>query len=51
LIIRGGNNIYATTSRPVIIGIPRAGSRGDRRSSHVLGEDVGAFVVLKPTRH
>ena len=49
MIIRGGNNIYATDVEAVIlehadvqeaavVGVPH----------QVLGEDVGAFVVCKP---
>ena len=51
MIIRGGNNIYATDVEAVIlehpdvqeaavIGVPH----------HVLGEDVGAFVVVQARR-
>ena len=52
MIIRGGNNVYATDVEAVllehdaiqeaaVVGVPHA----------VLGEDIGAFVVLKPGSH
>ena len=49
MIIRGGNNIYATDVEAVILehdGVREAAVIGVPHQ--VLGEDVGAFVVCKP---
>jgi acyl-CoA synthetase (AMP-forming)/AMP-acid ligase II len=49
MIIRGGNNIYATDVEAVILehaGVQEAAVVGIPHD--VLGEDVGAFVVCKP---
>ena len=49
MIIRGGNNIYATDVEAVILeheGVQEAAVVGVPHQ--VLGEDVGAFVVCKP---
>jgi acyl-CoA synthetase (AMP-forming)/AMP-acid ligase II len=49
MIIRGGNNIYATDVEAVILehdGVQEAAVIGVPHQ--VLGEDVGAFVVCKP---
>ncbi len=49
MIIRGGNNIYATDVEAVILehaGVQEAAVVGVPHD--VLGEDVGAFVVCKP---
>jgi acyl-CoA synthetase (AMP-forming)/AMP-acid ligase II len=49
MIIRGGNNIYATDVEAVILehaGVQEAAVVGIPHQ--VLGEDVGAFVVRKP---
>jgi len=49
MIIRGGNNIYATDVEAVILehaGVREAAVVGIPHD--VLGEDVGAFVVCKP---
>jgi acyl-CoA synthetase (AMP-forming)/AMP-acid ligase II len=49
MIIRGGNNIYATDIEAVIIEHPAVQEAAVIGVPHtVLGEDVGAFVVLKP---
>ena len=49
MIIRGGNNIYATDVEAVIIEHPAVQEAAVIGVPHtVLGEDVGAFVVLKP---
>jgi acyl-CoA synthetase (AMP-forming)/AMP-acid ligase II len=48
MIIRGGNNIYATDVEAVIIEHPAVQEAAVIGVPHtVLGEDVGAFVVLK----
>jgi acyl-CoA synthetase (AMP-forming)/AMP-acid ligase II len=49
MIIRGGNNIYATDVEAVLLehpGVQEAAVVGVPHT--VLGEDVGAFVVCKP---
>jgi acyl-CoA synthetase (AMP-forming)/AMP-acid ligase II len=49
MIIRGGNNIYATDVEAVVLehaGVQEAAVVGVPHQ--VLGEDVGAFVVCKP---
>ncbi|HZJ26729.1 MAG TPA: AMP-binding protein [Acidimicrobiia bacterium] len=49
MIIRGGNNIYATDVEAVIIEHPAVREVAVVGVAHkVLGEDVGAFVVLSP---
>ncbi len=49
VIIRGGNNIYATDVEAVILEHPAVREVAVVGLPHpVLGEDVGAFVVLKP---
>jgi acyl-CoA synthetase (AMP-forming)/AMP-acid ligase II len=49
MIIRGGNNIYATDVEAVILEHPVVQEAAVVGVPHpVLGEDVGAFVVLKP---
>jgi acyl-CoA synthetase (AMP-forming)/AMP-acid ligase II len=49
MIIRGGNNIYATDVEAVLLGHPAVQEAAVVGVPHtVLGEDVGAFVVCKP---
>ena len=49
MIIRGGNNIYATDVEAVILEHPAVQEAAVVGVPHqVLGEDVGAFVVCKP---
>jgi fatty-acyl-CoA synthase len=49
VIIRGGNNIYATDVEAVLYEHPAVLEAAVVGVPHeVLGEDVGAFVVLKP---
>src|SRR5262249_20375273 len=49
MIIRGGNNIYATDVEAVILEHPAVQEAAVVGVAHqVLGEDVGAFVVTKP---
>ena len=49
MIIRGGNNIYATDVEAVILEHPSVQEAAVVGVPHqVLGEDVGAFVVCKP---
>ena len=49
MIIRGGNNIYATDVEAVILEHPDVQEAAVIGVPHqVLGEDVGAFVVSKP---
>jgi acyl-CoA synthetase (AMP-forming)/AMP-acid ligase II len=49
MIIRGGNNIYATDVEAVILEHPVVQEAAVIGVPHdVLGEDVGAFVVCKP---
>jgi acyl-CoA synthetase (AMP-forming)/AMP-acid ligase II len=49
MIIRGGNNIYATDVEAVILEHPAVQEAAVVGVAHqVLGEDVGAFVVCKP---
>jgi acyl-CoA synthetase (AMP-forming)/AMP-acid ligase II len=49
MIIRGGNNIYATDVEAVILEHPAVRETAVVGVPHdVLGEDVGAWVVLKP---
>jgi acyl-CoA synthetase (AMP-forming)/AMP-acid ligase II len=49
MIIRGGNNIYATDVEAVILEHPDVQEAAVIGVPHqVLGEDVGAFVVRKP---
>jgi acyl-CoA synthetase (AMP-forming)/AMP-acid ligase II len=49
VIIRGGNNIYATDVEAVILEHPAVREAAVVGVPHpVLGEDVSAFVVLKP---
>jgi long-chain acyl-CoA synthetase len=49
MIIRGGNNIYATDVEAVILEHPDVQEAAVIGVPHqVLGEDVGAFVVAKP---
>ncbi len=49
MIIRGGNNIYATDVEAVILEHPSVRKAAVIGVPHqVLGEDVGAFVVRKP---
>ena len=49
MIIRGGNNIYATDVEAVILEHPDVQEAAVIGVPHqVLGEDVGAFVVCKP---
>ena len=51
MIIRGGNNIYATDVEAVILEHPDVQEAAVIGVPHqVLGEDVGAFVVCKPGR-
>ncbi len=51
MIIRGGNNIYATDIEAVILTHPDVQEAAVVGVPHkVLGEDVGAFVVCKPGR-
>lgn len=51
VIIRGGNNIYATDVEAVLYEHPAVLEAAVVGVPHdVLGEDVGAFVVLKPGR-
>ena len=50
MIIRGGNNIYATDVEAVILEHPDVQEAAVIGVPHqVLGEDVGAFVVRKPS--
>jgi acyl-CoA synthetase (AMP-forming)/AMP-acid ligase II len=52
MIIRGGNNIYATDVEAVILEHPDVQEAAVVGVPHqVLGEDVGAFVVCKPGAH
>src|SRR5262249_12891280 len=49
MIIRGGNNIYATDVEAVLLDHPAVQEAAVVGVPHtVLGEDVGAFVVCKP---
>jgi acyl-CoA synthetase (AMP-forming)/AMP-acid ligase II len=49
MIIRGGNNIYATDVEAVILEHAAVQEAAVVGVPHrVLGEDVGAFVVCKP---
>jgi acyl-CoA synthetase (AMP-forming)/AMP-acid ligase II len=49
MIIRGGNNIYATDVEAVLLDHPAVQEAAVVGVPHtVLGEDVGAFVVVKP---
>jgi acyl-CoA synthetase (AMP-forming)/AMP-acid ligase II len=49
MIIRGGNNIYATDVEAVILEHPDVQEAAVVGVPHqILGEDVGAFVVRKP---
>jgi acyl-CoA synthetase (AMP-forming)/AMP-acid ligase II len=49
MIIRGGNNVYATDVEAVILEHPDVQEAAVVGVPHtVLGEDVGAFVVCKP---
>src|SRR5262249_3998947 len=49
MIIRGGNNIYATDVEAVLLDYPSVQEAAVIGVPHtVLGEDVGAFVVGKP---
>jgi len=49
MIIRGGNNIYATDVEAVILEHPAVQEAAVVGVAHqVLGEDVGAFIVTKP---
>jgi acyl-CoA synthetase (AMP-forming)/AMP-acid ligase II len=49
LIIRGGNNVYATDVEAVLYEHPSVLEAAAVGFAHdILGEDVGAFVVLKP---
>jgi acyl-CoA synthetase (AMP-forming)/AMP-acid ligase II len=49
MIIRGGNNIYATDVEAVLLEHPDVQEAAVVGVPHtVLGEDVGAFVVCKP---
>jgi acyl-CoA synthetase (AMP-forming)/AMP-acid ligase II len=49
MIIRGGNNIYATDVEAVILEHPAVREAAVVGVPHdVLGEDVGAWVVVKP---
>ena len=49
MIIRGGNNIYATDVEAVILEHPHVQEVAVIGVPHqVLGEDVGAYVVLRP---
>jgi acyl-CoA synthetase (AMP-forming)/AMP-acid ligase II len=51
VIIRGGNNIYATDVEAVLYEHPSVLEAAAVGIPHdVLGEDVGAFVVAKPGR-
>ena len=51
MIIRGGNNIYATDVEAVILEHPDVQEAAVIGVPHqVLGEDVGAFVVLQAGR-
>jgi len=50
MIIRGGNNIYATDVEAVILEHPAVQEAAVIGVPHqVLGEDVGAYVVCKPS--
>ena len=52
VIIRGGNNVYATDVEAVLYEHPSVLEAAAVGFAHdVLGEDVGAFVVLKPGEH
>ena len=52
MIIRGGNNIYATDVEAVLLEHPDVQEAAVIGVPHqVLGEDVGAFVVLREARH
>ena len=49
MIIRGGNNIYATDVEAVLLEHPAVQEAAVAGVEHpVLGEDVGAWVVLRP---
>jgi acyl-CoA synthetase (AMP-forming)/AMP-acid ligase II len=49
VIIRGGNNVYATDVEAVLYEHPSVLEAAAVGVPHeVLGEDVGAFVVIKP---
>jgi acyl-CoA synthetase (AMP-forming)/AMP-acid ligase II len=49
MIIRGGNNIYATDVEAVLLDHPAVQEAAVVGVPHpVLGEDVGAFIVCKP---
>jgi acyl-CoA synthetase (AMP-forming)/AMP-acid ligase II len=49
MIIRGGNNVYATDVEAVILEYPDVQEAAVIGVPHpVLGEDVGAFIVCKP---
>ncbi len=51
MIIRGGNNVYATDVEAVILEHPDVQEAAVVGVPHqVLGEDIGAFVVVKPGR-
>jgi acyl-CoA synthetase (AMP-forming)/AMP-acid ligase II len=52
LIIRGGNNIYPTDVEAVILEHPDVQEAAVIGVPHpVLGEDVAAFVVIRPDRN
>jgi len=49
MIIRGGNNIYATDVEAVLLEHPAVQEAAVAGVEHpVLGEDVGAWIVLRP---
>src|SRR4029077_10017249 len=49
MIIRGGNNIYATDVEAVLLEHPSVREAAVIGVPHkVLGEDVGAYIVCKP---
>jgi len=49
MIIRGGNNIYSTDVEAVLLEHPAVQEAAVAGVEHpVLGEDVGAWVVLRP---
>ncbi len=49
VIIRGGNNVYATDVEAVLLEHPQVQEAAVVGVPHpVLGEDVGAFVVVRP---
>jgi acyl-CoA synthetase (AMP-forming)/AMP-acid ligase II len=51
MIIRGGNNIYATDVEAVILEHDAVQEVAVAGVAHtVLGEDVGAWIVVKPGR-